>query len=163
MRQASTFQFCNIGQRPDAGATNKQPPLPGNLYVRSSALTPVPRADSFYGLFVELLTRVTEAMTPALSVYGACCSSGGWLSAPHRSALGSRPGLVTYEICGGHSSTVSGFLPLLRFPCQSYIPPIAPQSSPSIMQGWYNRPINDLSDSGLGFTLLLGCDVVWLL
>jgi hypothetical protein len=38
------------------------------------------------------------------------------------------------------------------FPCHSFIPLIAPQSSPSIMQGWYNRPIYDRSNSGLGST-----------
>jgi hypothetical protein len=27
------------------------------------------------------------------------------------------------------------------FPCHSFIAPVAPQSSPSVIQGWYNRPI----------------------
>jgi hypothetical protein len=38
------------------------------------------------------------------------------------------------------------------FPCQSFSPPSAPQSSPSIIQGWYNRPISGVSNSVLGFT-----------
>jgi hypothetical protein len=38
------------------------------------------------------------------------------------------------------------------FPCQPFVPLIAPQSSPSIVQGWYNRPINGGSNSGLGST-----------
>jgi hypothetical protein len=38
------------------------------------------------------------------------------------------------------------------FPCHSFIPLTAPQSPPAIMQGWYNRPINGRSDSGLGST-----------
>jgi hypothetical protein len=33
-------------------------------------------------------------------------------------------------------------------PCHSFIP----QSSPSIIQSWYNMPINDLSNSDLGST-----------
>jgi hypothetical protein len=38
------------------------------------------------------------------------------------------------------------------FPCQSFIPLVASQSSPSIIQGWYSKPINGHSNSGLGFT-----------
>jgi hypothetical protein len=38
------------------------------------------------------------------------------------------------------------------FLCHSFIPLIAPQSSPSIIHGWYNRPINGCSHSGLCFT-----------
>jgi hypothetical protein len=39
------------------------------------------------------------------------------------------------------------------FPCQLFLLLIAPQStSPSNLQGWYNRPINNLSDSGMSFT-----------
>jgi hypothetical protein len=38
------------------------------------------------------------------------------------------------------------------FPCKSFIPPIAPQSSPSIIRGWYNRPFRGISNSGLGST-----------
>jgi hypothetical protein len=29
------------------------------------------------------------------------------------------------------------------FPCHSFVPPVVPQSSPSITQGWYNRPIKN--------------------
>jgi hypothetical protein len=42
------------------------------------------------------------------------------------------------------------------FPCHSFSPPTASQSSPSIIQGWYNRPINDLgSTPGPGLLLAL--------
>jgi hypothetical protein len=37
------------------------------------------------------------------------------------------------------------------FPCHSFSPLIAAQSSPSIMQGWYNRPIHFRSNSRLAF------------
>lgn len=69
--QASTSQFCSIGQRPDAGANAKQLPFPGNVYLRSSTLTRVPRAYFFYDLFNELL-NVIEGMTSFLLVYRAC-------------------------------------------------------------------------------------------
>jgi hypothetical protein len=36
------------------------------------------------------------------------------------------------------------------FSCQSFIPPIAPQSA-SIVEGWYNRSISGIINSGLGF------------
>jgi hypothetical protein len=36
------------------------------------------------------------------------------------------------------------------FPCHSFIPPVSPQSTPSIIQAWYNRPVNDCRSSGLG-------------
>jgi hypothetical protein len=35
------------------------------------------------------------------------------------------------------------------FSCHSFIPLIAPQSSPSILQGWYNRQIIGRSNNGL--------------
>jgi hypothetical protein len=38
------------------------------------------------------------------------------------------------------------------FLCHSFITPAAQQSSPSITWDWYNRPINDHSNSGLGST-----------
>jgi hypothetical protein len=36
------------------------------------------------------------------------------------------------------------------FPCHSFTPLTAPQSSPFIIKGWYYRPINGRSNSGLG-------------
>jgi hypothetical protein len=42
--------------------------------------------------------------------------------------------------CGGQSGTGAGFLRVLRFPLPIRIPPIAPQSSSSIIRGGYNRP-----------------------
>jgi hypothetical protein len=38
------------------------------------------------------------------------------------------------------------------FPCHSFIPPIAPQSTLSIIQGRYNKPVAGCSNSGLGST-----------
>jgi hypothetical protein len=43
-------------------------------------------------------------------------------------------------ICAGQSGTAVGFLRVLRFPLPIRIPPIAPQSSSSVIWGWYNRP-----------------------
>jgi hypothetical protein len=37
------------------------------------------------------------------------------------------------------------------FPCQSFIPLISPQSSPSIIQSWYSIPQNDSCNSGIWF------------
>jgi hypothetical protein len=50
--------------------------------------------------------------------------------------------LVDREALGQFSSEYFGF------PCHSFIPQIIPQSSPSIIQGWYNGR----SNSGLGST-----------
>jgi hypothetical protein len=38
------------------------------------------------------------------------------------------------------------------FPCHSFIPLTAAQPSPSIIQGWYSRPINGRGRGGLGST-----------
>jgi hypothetical protein len=46
----------------------------------------------------------------------------------------------SYGICGGQSDRGAGFLRVLRFPLPIFIPPIAPQSSSSIIWGLYNRP-----------------------
>jgi hypothetical protein len=43
-------------------------------------------------------------------------------------------------IYGGQSGAGAGYLRVLRFPLPIFIPPIAPQSSSSIMWGLYNRP-----------------------
>jgi hypothetical protein len=44
------------------------------------------------------------------------------------------------------------FLRVLRFPLPIYIPPIAPQSPPSVIWGWYNRPVVAAVPSGLSLT-----------
>jgi hypothetical protein len=43
-------------------------------------------------------------------------------------------------ICGEQSCSGAGFLLVLWFPLPIFIPPIAPQSPPPIIWGWYNRP-----------------------
>jgi hypothetical protein len=48
--------------------------------------------------------------------------------------------LRTGGICGGQSGAGAGFLRVLRFPLPIFIPPIAPQSSSSIIWGLCNRP-----------------------
>jgi hypothetical protein len=52
-------------------------------------------------------------------------------------------------VCGGQSGTRAGFPRVLRFPL---IPPTAPQSSSSIIRGWYNRPTVADVPSGLSLT-----------
>jgi hypothetical protein len=44
--------------------------------------------------------------------------------------------------CGGQSGSGASFLRALRFPLPILIPLTAPQSSSSIIRGWYIRPIN---------------------
>jgi hypothetical protein len=58
-------------------------------------------------------------------------------------------------ICGGQSGAGAGFLRVLRFSLPIFIPPIAPQSSSSIIWGWYNRPEVAAVPSGLSPTPLI--------
>jgi hypothetical protein len=44
-------------------------------------------------------------------------------------------------ICGGQSGIRAGFLRVILFPLSIRIPPTAPQSSSSIIWGWYNKPV----------------------
>jgi hypothetical protein len=46
-------------------------------------------------------------------------------------------------IYNGRSGTGAGFLLVLQFPLPIRIPPTAPHSSPSVVQGWYNRPVSN--------------------
>jgi hypothetical protein len=57
-------------------------------------------------------------------------------------------------ICGGQSGAGAGFLQVLRFPLPIFIPPTAPQSAPSIIWDWYNRPVVATVPSGLSLTPL---------
>jgi hypothetical protein len=52
------------------------------------------------------------------------------------------------------SGTGAGFLRVLRFPLPIFIPPIAPQSTSSIIWGWYSRPVVAAVPSGLSLTSL---------
>jgi hypothetical protein len=49
--------------------------------------------------------------------------------------------VLSCEICGGQSGAGGGFLRVLRFSLQIFIPPISPQSPSPIIRGWYNRPV----------------------
>jgi hypothetical protein len=55
-------------------------------------------------------------------------------------------------ICGGQSGTGAGFFRVLRFLLPILIPPTAPQSSSSIIRGWYSRPTMADVPSGLSLT-----------
>jgi hypothetical protein len=57
-------------------------------------------------------------------------------------------------ICDGQNGAGAGFLRVLRFPLPICIPPTAPQSPPSVIWGWYNRPVVAAVPSGLS---LLQC------
>jgi hypothetical protein len=56
--------------------------------------------------------------------------------------------------CGGQSDAEAGFLRVLRFPLPIFISPIAPQSSSSIIRGWYNRRVVAAVPNGLSLTPL---------
>jgi hypothetical protein len=58
-------------------------------------------------------------------------------------------------ICGGQSGAGAGFLRVLRFPLPIFIPPIAPQSTSSIIWGLYNRPEMAAVPCGLSPTSLI--------
>jgi hypothetical protein len=60
-------------------------------------------------------------------------------------------------ICGGQSGAGAGSLRVLQFPLPTSIPPIAPQSSSSIIWGLYNRPEVAAVPSGLSPTPLRWC------
>jgi hypothetical protein len=74
-----------------------------------------------------------------------------------RPAAGSPPQRPGYEPGSSHVGSVVDraamgevSLEYLGFTCQSFLSLIAPQSSSSsIIQCWYNRPINGRSNSGL--------------
>jgi hypothetical protein len=63
-------------------------------------------------------------------------------------------------MCGGQSCTGAGSLRVLRFSLLIFIPPIAPQTSSSIIWGWYNRPIVAAVTSGLATHVLCECEAI---
>jgi hypothetical protein len=81
-----------------------------------------------------------------------CRGSGDQSPASHRGGPG-------FEPCSSHVGSVVDRATLRQvsseyfgFPCHSFIPLTASQSSQSIIQDWYSRPINGCSNSGLGST-----------
>jgi hypothetical protein len=58
-----------------------------------------------------------------------------------------RPG---FEPLTNHGASEQASSEYFSFACHSFIPLTAPQSSPSIIQGSYSRPINGRSNSGRG-------------
>jgi hypothetical protein len=47
-----------------------------------------------------------------------------------------------FGLCGGQSGIGAGLLQVLRFSQLILIPPTAPHSSSTIIQGWYSRPLS---------------------
>jgi hypothetical protein len=79
-----------------------------------------------------------------------CRSSGDWAPNSHRGDSSSSSGKVLWDLWW--RDTGVGLLLVLRFPLK-FIPLIVPRSPPSIIQDWYNRPINGRSNNEFGFTL----------
>jgi hypothetical protein len=52
---------------------------------------------------------------------------------------GSKQGLVMWDLWW--TKGPAGFLEVLGFPLQIFIPPISPQSPSPVIRGWYNRPV----------------------
>jgi hypothetical protein len=93
-------------------------------------------------LYVTVMLHKGRAITQAVS---------RWLPT---AAARVRARVWTCGICGGQSSAGAGFLIVLRFPLPIFVPPIASQSQPSIIWGWYNRPVLAAVPSGLSLTPL---------
>jgi hypothetical protein len=79
--------------------------------------------------------------SPAIAQVVSCCLPTEMARVRARISL--------FGICGGQAALGQVFSEYLGFPCHSFIPLIAPQSPPSIIQSWYSRPINDRSNRGL--------------
>jgi hypothetical protein len=70
----------------------------------------------------------------------------------HLCGLGSIPELIYMGSVVDREALRSVSLKNFDFPSHEFILPIDPQSSLSVIQGWYNRLINDGRKSGLGST-----------
>jgi hypothetical protein len=69
---------------------------------------------------------------------------------PRRPGIKPRSNLVRFVVDGTAMEQIS--FKYFGFPYNSFIPLNGSQSSPSIIQGWYNRPINGRCNSELGAT-----------
>jgi hypothetical protein len=93
---------------------------------------------------------IIRSKSPSQFILRFITSSSGRAVPQEVHAAWVRSEVRSYSICGGQSDTGAGFLRVLRFPLPS-IQPTAPHSS-SIIQGWYNSPMIDISNCGLGST-----------
>jgi hypothetical protein len=84
-------------------------------------------------------TRLTSLLlTHVLKDHAIAQAVSRWLPT---AAVRVRARVWACGICGGQSGARAGFRQVLRFPFPIFIPPIAPQSSSSIIRSLHNRPV----------------------
>jgi hypothetical protein len=96
----------------------------------------------------------TEYIPPSTLPKGRAITQAVSCWLPTAAARG-RTRVWSCGICGGQIGAGAGFLRVLRFPLPIFIPPIALQSSSSIIWGLYNRPVVAAVPSGLSPTPLI--------
>jgi hypothetical protein len=110
-----------------------------NLHDATNQNYPVTSFASF--VFVQL-TLSTTGITRRRDTAGrrSCRSSRGWSPASHREGSGSRPQSSHLGFVVDKAELRQVFYEYFGYPSQSFIRPITPQLSVSIIQAWYNRP-----------------------